>query len=430
VFYGRKFSEYHLILYEQAKINTKHTLHDLAGRTLKSIGKAVEDSTPMKLLLATALVHVGGINFDARSNMKIVQTLLSELDSASMCIFVDNVVREFVHPAAPVVDDAQIQENNAENLEAHSLAAFKLSQQENNRISSLECLFALAKNQSLACSHTYVLPMLCSLLCVVGFVDVNDPHARERASSIRDVLVTWTSKPVANTQTEDKSGKKKRKASADLTNDVSDFRALMVKAFNALFGTGEGIPDSSSKSKDKRAKKQSKEESQSQERVPYRAGVVQLARRKLLGLLSEFSNVVAEPAASSSAESQKGEEGSSVVSGVLTGAASVLDEIASFFNCLAKNGIQLTLSREMRDESGNEVQPEEDSLSADCMSSVVSCISKAQELLRRSAGASKDSTRLSSKCLLALKQLLVVASFQVFASSASVGPKVRICIIR
>jgi hypothetical protein len=168
VFYGRKFSEYHLILYEQAKINTKHTLHDLAGRTLKSIGKAVEDSTPMKLLLATALVHVGGINFDARSNMKIVQTLLSELDSASMCIFVDNVVREFVHPAAPVVDDAQIQENNAENLEAHSLAAFKLSQQENNRISSLECLFALAKNQSLACSHTYVLPMLCSLLCVVS----------------------------------------------------------------------------------------------------------------------------------------------------------------------------------------------------------------------------------------------------------------------
>jgi hypothetical protein len=51
-------------------------------------------------------------------------------------------------------------------------------------------------------------------------------------------------------------------------------------------------------------------------------------------------------------------------------------------------------------------------------------------MLRRSAGASKDSTRLSSKCLLALKQLLVVASFQVFASSASVGPKVRICIIR
>lgn len=63
-----------------ARVNRKHTLHNLAGTTISNIVKAAGSDSQCRLALASAFVHYGSANFDSMTGMHVVSELLEGLE--------------------------------------------------------------------------------------------------------------------------------------------------------------------------------------------------------------------------------------------------------------------------------------------------------------------------------------------------------------
>jgi hypothetical protein len=389
---------------------------------LKSAVNAVEDSVSMKLVLANSLVKVGGINFDARTNSKIVQTLLSELDENAMRAFVDNIVLQFIYPDSVINGDEAdaVAPEVQDPIDAHVMQQLKQTQIDNNRISSLECLFSLAKNQNLQCAKSYVLPLVTGLLFIAGFIDCS---SKENTLGRRIQAVNeWINVAADGHINNDKTAKK-RKSSVDLTNE-SGFRKLLVKALTTTFSPLTADDDQKLGSKKKL--KESKE-SDMAVFLPFSESVIRFSERKLLGLFTDCSQTVAFVQSSTTGLPDKtGPVSSGAVASLLDGLPSVLDECLAFADILLQNGF--SLSARLGGEDGDLDADRENELLAElkgCVSASVLCVNHIEHTLKSKDKSSK-SEGLSPKCLVALKQLLGNSVFHVLASKA-VEPKVRYC---